>query len=328
LIKEKIFSLRSIKEKIPLPYIELLARLIDKAFEKKKKIIFFPQRYERQLLQILANLEETRKGLEKSSSETIDKLREIPEFKALSELAQRVTNYFLIVVEGKIGIAHRDSLPQVLKDFEKQETRDLRGIFPLCQASTYLSFREIPKPIPKSIKEVLDKLDIDLRSLVNLATHIEKLYNDGEIAQAEEIKRRVWVRYGEFGVKFCNLWRQYLKNLIKSLLGEEPSRINKKIRLFVKDETQGVFFVNRFMDHQDLDKICNGIREAMERGEKYVAVHGLRGAAELARYVASEIDKLNVAEVYDSLTIDQKPEFSKIWYTQRGREILKYFRPF
>ena len=211
----------------------------------------------------------------------------------------------------------------------------------------YEEFKEKPTEIEKDIVEAVSKLPGDIRtkyfSLVTLSSRIEQLYLEGRIEKAENIRNSIKSLYGEFGLRFSNLYqRGYLKTFMRLLKKEEPKNIVEKIKSFF-DEAEFVFFIHKNMSISELEEIERKLEMALKNLNEYVALHSLGGATRIAREIIMKIRKRIPSEImnqYTTIKKDEKTEykirindkimqirdFSYIWYkNKRGRRMYRFF---
>ena len=301
----------------------------------------------------LYNLSEVYSVFKKYREERV--VKENPELK---EAFEKMENFFREYIPGwdrerKSYILMRKSsttFQNIISDFlkfKKEKSKELTFISSLDTGIEYEEFKEKPTEIEKDIVEAVSKLPGDIRtkyfSLVTLSSRIEQLYLEGRIEKAENIRNSIKSLYGEFGLRFSNLYqRGYLKTFMRLLKKEEPKNIVEKIKSFF-DEAEFVFFIHKNMSISELEEIERKLEMALKNLNEYVALHSLGGATRIAREIIMKIRKRIPSEImnqYTTIKKDEKTEykirindkimqirdFSYIWYkNKRGRRMYRFF---
>ena len=303
-----------------LPFLKKL----QKALKKKTKAVIFPQD-QQAVRKLIIQLEELSNSFENIPAGQLEEIeREAPDVAEARKIIRELcTDYIPIWIDERYAIISKEAqLENILKKYrESREKAGVEGdLIPASQAEYFISFRETPKPILKPLVEIINKLDLDLRSLVHLSADMERLYKNGLIDKAEELKMRVRVRFDEFGVKFCNLYQRYLKRLFLSLADKPANVLNAEVRQFTEKEAKNIFFIYRRMKAGEIHDTFELLKEAFELQTEYVAIHSLGRATMIAKAIVSGIEE---PEGYEIVIIDTKKEFSKIWYKEKGEWIFK-----
>ena len=324
--------------------IEFLSKLVEKF--GKNEIIEIEEKE-------LYNLSEIYSIFKKYKEERV-----VKENSELKEAFQKIENFFREYILGwdrerkkyilmrKSSTTFQNIISDFLK-FKKEKSKELTFISSMDTGVEYEEFKEKPTEIEKDIVEAVSKLPGDIRtkyfSLVTLSSRIEQLYLEGRIEKAENIRNSIKSLYGEFGLRFSNLYqRGYLKTFMRLLKKEEPENIVEKIKSFF-DEAEFVFFIHKNMSISELEEVERKLEMALKNLKEYIALHSLGGATRIAREIIIKIRKRVPSEImnqYTTIKKDEKTEykirigdkitqirdFSYIWYkNKKGRRMYRFF---
>ena len=329
------------------PFLSVLDKLIDRAplflkiLEKIEK--WYRCRKEEILeidVEIFKNLVNLYKIFEKLQEEK--QLLKNEDIKALFESAEKFFDKYVVgwsSERGKYVIIRKESeeyqhyIEKIIA-LKKSESKRLFFITALDSGFNYEELKTTPKYLEEDLIQLISKLPSNIRfeyiSLVNLSIHVEKLYLEGRIDEAENIKRSIKLTYGDFGLKFLNLFqRGYLKTFLRTLKDRDPLTIEKEIKKFFEEDTNYIFFIHKDMTIEEIEKIKIKVKTALQNEENYVAIHSLGEATLIAKNVVKEIEKniaaldkytkhtVNAPTNYKTLTEDGEVkirDFSVIWY--------------
>jgi hypothetical protein len=310
--------------------------------QKTKKTVLFPKD-QKNSLNLMVRCGELYKEFQNIPAGTLEELEKtIPDIHKLKKIIDELNkDYFPFHLDGKIGIVPRGATDvDIYRNFgESLQESAGWSMLSLEQADQSINFKETPIIMSEQLAGVTEKLDDDLKTLVNTSSHIEELYKSGKsgsIASAEVWKKGVKDRFLDFGARFCNLYQRYLIKLMISLADKPPAIINADIREFVNREANHIFFIFMRMNPEEVSTISERLHDALESRSKYVAIHSLGAAAGIAKWIVDSVE-LKMEEIGTKLVgadpegylkphvIDTGQEFSKIWYTKEGEKILSYF---
>ncbi len=315
-----------------LPWIMEFFEKIKERLKKKDKIVYVDS----DVVEILREMEICIRKLKET-----DGLGENREFENLLKLGDEFFKEYVIIWvpdKRKYGIIPKKSkyfqniIDKLLES--KKKSAEQFMVSSLDSGLLYHEFKDSEKRMEEEIIDTISVLPKEAKtlytSLIALSAQIEDLYKKGKIDDAEFVRRSIKLLYGEFGLKFCNLYqRNYLKNFFKTLEKKDPKVIEREIKRFF-DETKYVFFIHKDMSIQDLENIKIQIEDALNRGEDYIAVHSLGGATTLARTI---VESLSPPEnityqktVHDGVDEKNVRDFTIIWYKgEKGERLLTYF---
>ncbi len=139
--------------------------------------------------------------------------------------------------------------------------------------------------------------------------------------EAENIKRSIKFTYGDFGLKFLNLFqRGYLKTFLRTLKDKDPLTIEKEIRKFFEEDTKYIFFIHKDMTIDDIEKIKIKVKTALQNKENYIAIHSLGEATLIAENIVKEIEKsITIPEEYTKHILDEPTDYKT--FTEEGKEV-------
>ena len=233
--------------------------------------------------------------------------------------------------------------------FKKAESKSFFFITTLDIGFNYEELKTTPKYLEEDLVQVISRLPSNIKfefiSLINLSIHIEKLYLDGRMEEAENIKKSIKSVYGDFGLKFLNLFqRKYLKTFLRTLKEKDPLTMEKEIRKFFEEDTRYIFFIHKDMTIDDIEKIKIKVKIALQNKENYVAIHSLGEATLIAESIIKDIEKNKIPGEYtrhmvdkptDYKTFTEKREeasirdFSLIWYKgEAGKRLFGFLLNF
>ncbi len=107
-----------------------------------------------------------------------------------------------------------------LKEEKDKADTEKVSVFPAEDKANYLEFKDEIKPLKKDYIGVYELLNDRHKALLALAIDIKRHYSKKEPDVADAAKKSTAEKYGDYGIKFCNLWNQgYLQNIF-SLLAE------------------------------------------------------------------------------------------------------------
>jgi len=287
-----------------------------------------------------------------------ERLLENKEIKTLFESAENFFGKYAIgwsPKRGKYVIIRKDSEEYIhyiekTAALKKSESQTFFFITTLDAGLNYEELKTAPKYLEEDLLQVISRLPSNIKfefiSLVNLSIHIEKLYLDGMVEEAENIKKSIKSTYGDFGLKFLNLFqRGYLKTFLKTLKDKDPLTIEKDIRKFFEEDTKYIFFIHKDMTIDDIEKIKIKVKVALQNNENYIALHSLGEATLITENIVKEIEKsikipgeytkhiVNEPTNYKTLTEEGEKvnirDFSVIWYKgDTGRCLFGFFLNF
>lgn len=311
--------------------LDFLKKGVERLQSSEKNVII-PNNQE-SFSNLVTNIHEIKNQLDEMSVEDYDELKGgISDFEELEKFVRDFSeNYAFISINGKYAIANRELVKEdaIAKLTEMEHPQ--RNVVPTDQAEQYIPFRELAKPISTEMRDTIEKLDITLQTLAYLSAHIERLYNDDKSEQAEKMKSYIDARFPRFGYTFSNLYQQYIKNMLLIFSDRSAEFLNERIRRFVEYGRRNIFFISGGMNVEGISNTAERVRESLERGEDYIAVHSLGKASILAKTIVDSIDIKEVLGLheYKTRSIDNDKEYSKIWYKgDRGKELLNFFSQF
>lgn len=282
-------------------HLELLKQILDFFKGHKEKVV---------------KIEDTkayRDAISKIDSPELKDSEIIKEFKDSTITINKTENNIIFII-SKDNDEIIDKLTEILKAEKDKSNGTKVNILPTEEKVDYLEFKHEEKALDKKYTVVLNRLNEKHKALLALAINIADLY-DKEPDIADANKRSVAEKYGDFGLKFCNLWAQgYLKNifllLAESINSGEQDKINvdSVINSFI-NEADSIEFVHQ---HSDIEKTAININASLTAKKDYVAVHGLGSTT---YKVAQIIEKIKEVDgEYKVVSKGNTNKLSKIWY--------------
>jgi len=209
-----------------------------------------------------------------------------------------------------------DKLVERLKSEKDKENVPKVNVFPAEEKINYLGFKDDEKELDKKYTSLYAQLNDRHKALLALAIDITKHYSEKQADIADATKRSTAEKYGDYGLKFCNLWTQgYLKNIF-SMLAEGLANSNEPDKIHIDttitgfiNEADSIEFAHKY---SDVVKTAIKVNNSLTLKKDYVAVHGLGSAAEKAKKVVEKVKE--AGSEYKIVTKDGKRRFSKIWY--------------
>jgi len=333
-------------DRVPL-FLKILEK-IESWFHERKEVLEID-------VETLKNLMNLYKIFEKLKEE--ERLLENKEIRAQFENAEKFFEKYAIgwsSKRGKYVIIRKDYeefqryLEKIIT-LKKVESKSFFFITTLDIGFNYEELKTTPKYLEEDLVQVISRLPSNIKfefiSLINLSIHIEKLYLDGRMEEAENIKKSIKSVYGDFGLKFLNLFqRKYLKTFLRTLKEKDPLTMEKEIRKFFEEDTRYIFFIHKDMTIDDIEKIKIKVKIALQNKENYVAIHSLGEATLIAESIIKDIEKNKIPEEYtrhmvdkptDYKTFTEKREeasirdFSVIWYKgEAGKRLFGFLLNF
>lgn len=233
--------------------------------------------------------------------------------------------------EGTIEFISKTDSDEQIKETQAGLTQKLDSakIWVWGVSKTAYSFEDIEnkKPkIPDEIKDMLKFLDATHLGLLRLSVESEYLHNQNRHDDADNIRFIIRKQYDKYGLKFCNLYTSgYLKSFFRLLLSD-TSKLTKEscveeIKDFVNRQTNGIFFINRYMDTDNI-RISIKVNELLRQGKGYVAIHSTR-LPQITNEIIKNID--NPSKPYIIMRTANKKwrdEFIRVWFYGTGGEKL------
>ena len=283
----------------PLDYLQ---KLLD-YFKKGEKIVK------------IESLEAHRDVISKIDSPDLKDSEIVKEFEnstvTVNKTENNITNYFIVPKDSE----ELKKIIEILKVEKDKSDGTKVNILPSEDKVDYLDFKHDEKPLDKKYEGVLNRLNERHKALLALAIDIIGLYKRGESEVADATKRSVAEKYGDYGLKFCNLWTQgYLSNIF-SLLAEgisgseaDKTNVDNAISSFI-NEAASIEFIHQ---HSDVAKIAKEVNGLLSERKDYVAIHSLGSATKIAREIVSKIKEVD--SEYKAVLKDSTKKYSKIWY--------------
>lgn len=246
-----------------------------------------------------------------------------PELKENKIVMEFKGDYNIINIGGNYGIVSKKSsendILNSLRESKEKEIKRKINIFHVEEAENFISYQNKPKYIEPNQFNLLQRLSPKFNSLISLSIFIENLYQEGNYEQAENLKRSVRERYGDFGLKFVNLWsRSYLRSLLDFFLQQPilPLDINNKFLEFI-EKSDSIFFIHSKTDRK---KVISEIKKSFKTGKEYIAIHSLGFSGLIGWQIINKIKTPKFSD-YQEILISKakgKIDISKIWYKGNG----------
>ncbi len=226
-----------------------------------------------------------------------------------------------------------DKIFSKLKLEKEKEGVQKVNVFPVEGKINYLGFKDDTKPLNKNYSNILHCINDTHKALLALAIDSTKYHSNKMHDTADEMKNSASEKYGDYALKFCNLWAQgYLQNIF-SLLSEkvrtstEPDKINcDAIIDGFLNEADSIEFVHKYQDKAKMDRTALKLSHLLSIKKDYVAIHGLGIAAKKAKEIADKIKDPD--SDYKIVLKPSKNRFTKIWYKgDQGRYIYSLVEP-
>ena len=221
--------------------------------------------------------------------------------KSLQDGSIRQTNIFskthnIFVVsgeDGRKGFGDLNKLPnsvkkRIIDQYKKKEHVERKIEIRPIQNDFYELVSEYSEHFTKSEK-ILDKilpyLDVDFKSILKLASYVQKLVNKDDHKKAQRVKRDILRFYGKDGRKLCNLYLQgyvtvmieeYIDKIFKT--SQRPQEIkellNRLISKVIKN-SDFIFFIN---PNHRAEEIVQKVIQGMKLQKPYIALHSAGSA--------------------------------------------------
>lgn len=267
-----------------------------------------------------------------------DNIKNLPQLKDIPDIKVFLDNFEVVrdKERDKYYIIQKKTVDNIivkkLEENKEVESKQKIDIIPFSNAIKFAEYNQSPKYISKESKDEIEALSPELKSLLGLSNHIKYLYKKGNGHEAQEIKRSIKKRYGEEGLRFCNCYLAgYIEQYILFLKNNGKENINAELWNFSK---RPIFFIHQEINLENADYVKNKVKKAIERGENYIAIHGLGTAAKITRKIVEEI--LDEWESpHHTIGIDnmrKRPDgkklksYSFIWYDKDGEHIYNLIR--
>ena len=268
-----------------IPYSVLLFQKLKDIF-KTHEVAFINQ-------EDVDTLEKLSEAVKKIRSD--ENLQELPDLKKLLDDGEDFFKNHIVGYDNDqpIVIPKKYSVDNLVKQLRISKKESLLGKITLIPRREFKEFKQKPKFASKNEVEVIASMLEPERSkytsLLALSIHIEELYNEGRVNLAEKTRQAVKERYGNFGLKFCNLYqRGYLKKLFNLVGDKGAETIRNEIKRFFHD-AKCIFFVHKSMEVSDLEENRNLIQIAFDNKKDYIALHSLGTAVELSKNIVKDL---------------------------------------
>jgi hypothetical protein len=259
----------------------------------------------------------------------LNRVKTDPEFMKNPNFKKFFEEYDVGVIGDTWGFINSEARKEVERQLYQSKVKQLSISVELIPVEQAISFDDAKKPkkVSSTIYRHITLFSNEFRSLINLSLQVGTYYKQGRISDAENTKRQIFQRYGSRGLKFCNCYLcGYIENLVESLESPSSLDLESQINAFLN---RPIFFASNFMPDEKLKEIAKKIVAALERGEEYVAIHGLGNASGLSKQIARGIT-LQPRVGYKQVVLDKTDlnedikEFSELWYTAPGKHIASW----
>jgi len=267
--------------------------------------------------------------MSKASFIAVEDLKKNKEIKELIEkYMQFESKYKILRINDRGVIVPKDS--EIAKEFLNRVERAKTGkaeeveVLPLSEEA-YDDFEKIERKARKEVAEIINRLPLEMKNVINLAYQIRHFYEKGRPEVAEEIKRKIKER-GEKMLKLCNCFCEgYIENLIYRNCNLNTEKIEEKINELLE---KAIIFIHSYMSVSDVEEVTEEIKKAFRCKEEYIAIHSLGSARVLAGIIIKEISDWLIKEesipsIYTEKLFKNDYELTKVWYTSSGEKFYK-----
>jgi len=224
-----------------------------------------------------------------------------------------------------LGSGERILAKEVVEEKEKATSRKV-NLLPIQYGNAYTHVRS-KKYTDERILELVNRLDKEFQNKILTAIEIDELYKEGKRLDADSDRDDFAHQYGMKELKFVDLWTEgYLKKILIRLYEVDkinpkpPKEIKKTIDEFVAS-AETIFFIHR---DSDIKNVVSRILNYSSQNREYIALHAMRSSVNRAKEIDTQVNQKLIELKYTPMIIvDERIEFSKVWYKGKGIETYK-----